>query len=42
MQMAGSIGYPAVLAPFFALFGNAGSVAFGVNLGLAILSALLV
>lgn len=42
MQMAQSIGYPAVLAPFFALFGDAGSISFGVNLSLAIGSALLV
>ena len=34
-----SIGYPALLAPFFALFGASTTVAFGVNLALAVASA---
>ncbi len=37
-----SIGYPLVLAPFFALFGAAPGVAFGVNLALAMGAAALV
>lgn len=37
-----AIGYPVVIAAFFALFGASTDVAFGVNLGLAMISALLV
>lgn len=36
------IAYPALLAPFFALLGAGQGVALGVNLGLALISALLV
>ena len=37
-----SIGYPLVLAPFFALLGASANVAFAVNLGLALLAGWLV
>jgi len=37
-----SIGYPLVLAPFFALFGASPAIAFAVNLGLALLGGALV
>lgn len=37
-----SIGYPLVLAPFFALLGASAQVAFGVNLGLALVAAVLI
>ncbi len=36
-----SIGYPAVLAPFFAIFGASTKIAFGVNLALSVVSACL-
>jgi MFS family permease len=41
-DLSHAIGYPLVIAPFFALFGADAVVAFGVNLTLALLSALLV
>lgn len=41
-QIIQAVGYPLLLAPFFALLGADPSVAFGVNLGLAMVSALLV
>jgi hypothetical protein len=37
-----SIGYPLLLAPFFALFGASVEVAFAVNLGLALITGLLI
>lgn len=41
-QIVHAVGYPLLLAPFFAALGAGASVAFGVNLGLAMVSALLV
>lgn len=41
-QAIQALGYPVLLAPFFALFGSSAQVAFSVNLGLAMVSALLV
>jgi len=41
-EITHAIGYPLVMAPFFALLGADTGVAFGVNLALAMVSALLV